>query len=134
MDERLESRIDEIEEYFERLSEVLENAEGIPREESEENLVRKLASATIDIASRMVALEGGKRPDSYSGYFKELEEKEVIDEQLSKKLQDMARFRNLVVHQYHRISQDEIERIIDEDLHDIKEFIKQVERYYSDRT
>lgn len=60
----IEEKMEAIDEYFYRLERVRSEAEGISLEESEENLVRKIVSAAIDIASRIVSLEGGGRPDS----------------------------------------------------------------------
>ena len=131
MDDRIEEKMERIEEYFSRLDEVRDTAEGIAKEESEENLVRKIVSATIDIASRMIALEGGGRPDTYAEYFSELKNREIIDEELSNKLKEMARFRNLVVHQYHRIEQEQLDKIIENDLDDIQKFLTQVDKYYN---
>ena len=132
MDERIESTIEEVEEYFERLSEVRESSEGVARRESEENLVRKLVSATIYIASRIIALEGGSRPGSYAEYFEELNSRGVIGEDLSDDLVEMARFRNLIVHRYGEIDEEEMEDIIENDLQDIREFVKQVTNYYEE--
>ncbi|MFB6159087.1 MAG: DUF86 domain-containing protein [Candidatus Nanohalobium sp.] len=131
MDERIEERMEEIDEYFGRLSTVREESEGVSREESEENLVRKISSAAIDIASRIISLEGGGRPDTYAEYFRELESRDVIDSDLRKRLEEMARFRNLIVHQYHKIDSEELERIIEEDLDDVREFLDAVRQYYS---
>jgi len=131
MDDRIEEKMEKIEEYFSRLDEVRDTAEGIAKEESEENLVRKIVSATIDIASRMIALEGGGRPDTYAEYFSELKNREIIDEELSNKLKEMARFRNLVVHQYHRIEQEQLDEIIENDLDDVQTFLTQVDKYYN---
>lgn len=129
MDERIEERVEEIDEYFDRLNKVRDEEEGIMKEESEENLVRKIVSAAIDIASRILALEGGGRPETYAEYFDKLEEKEVIDQDQASKLKEMAQFRNLIVHQYHKISREELHQIIEEDLEDVREFIDSVQKY-----
>lgn len=130
MDERIESRIDSIQEWIDLLLEIhgsREETEVI--REAKENLLRKTVEAVIDIASRMIALESFRRPDTYAEYFTVLEEKDIITEDLSKSLGEMARFRNLMIHQYHKIELEELDSIIDEDLEDIQKFIPQILEY-----
>jgi uncharacterized protein YutE (UPF0331/DUF86 family) len=133
MDEKIERQLELIDTYFERLEKVNEEDEGVLKEESMENLVRKIVSSTIDIASRIIALEGGGRPDNYADYFNELNERGVIEENLSRKLEEMARFRNFIVHRYRHVDQEQLEEIIDKSLGDVRELIRQVEEYSKDR-
>jgi len=95
-------------------------------QEAKENLIRKIVEAVIDVASRIIALEEFRRPDSYAEYFEVLQEEGVITENLSKSLIEMAQFRNLMIHQYHKIKLEELDSIIDDDLEDIQEFISQL--------
>lgn len=132
MDEKIAGKLEDIDEYFDRLERVRIEAEGIPLEESEENLVRKIVSAAIDIASRIVALEGGGRPDSYAEYFEKLESIGVMEGGLARDLEEMARFRNLIVHRYHKIKPEELEDIIVNNLDDVKKFAVEVQNYYED--
>lgn len=85
----------------------------------------------MDVGTRIVALEGSSRPDSYAEYFEELESLGVISRNLSSRLKEMARFRNFIVHQYHQVDEDELRRIIDDDLKDIEEFVQKVKSYYN---
>lgn len=132
MDEKVAGKLEDIDEYFDRLETVRREAEGIPLAESEENLVRKIVSAAIDISSRIVALEGVGRPDSYAEYFEKLEKIGVIDEELARDLEEMARFRNVIVHRYHKITPEELEDIIVNDLNDVKKFATKIQDYYED--
>ncbi len=102
--------------------------EDITRE-AKENLLRKIVEAVIDIASRIIAVNGFKRPETYAEYFDLLHEKNIITEDLCKSLVEMAQFRNLITHQYHRIDVEELDSIIEEDLEDISKFISQVTTY-----
>lgn len=94
-------------------------------------MLRKIVEAVIDIASRLISLNEFSRPDTYSEYFEILQENGVISQDLAINLKEMARFRNLVVHQYHKIKLEEINTIIDEDLEDISQFIESVEWNFS---
>ncbi|MEF8874014.1 MAG: HepT-like ribonuclease domain-containing protein [Candidatus Thermoplasmatota archaeon] len=130
MDERIESRIDSIQEWMHLLNDIHGSKvrEDITRE-AKENLLRKIVEAVIDIASRIIAVNGFKRPETYAEYFDLLNEKNIITEDLSKSLVEMAQFRNLITHQYHRIDVEELDSIIEEDLEDISKFISQVTAY-----
>jgi uncharacterized protein YutE (UPF0331/DUF86 family) len=132
MDEQIQAKIEDIEEYFSRLEEVAESSKGTMREEALENLTRKIVSAAIDIASRTVALEGKGRPDTYAGYFEKLSDLDIIDRELSESLEDMAKFRNFIVHNYGKIDVEELERIIEEDLDDVNEFNSEIYSYFSE--
>lgn len=102
--------------------------------EAKENLLRKIVEGVIDIASRLIALNEFRRPDTYAQYFRVLEEKGVITEDLSKSLGEMAQFRNLMIHQYHRVELEELDSIIEEDLGDIQKFVSQIAEYEENET
>lgn len=55
----------------------------------------------------------------------------IIDPALSAKLQEMAQFRNLLVHRYARIDAKRIFIIMSEDMKDIQEFVKRILNYIS---
>lgn len=129
MDERIEEQIDALQEYLRRVETVYASGdETMLAQEAKENLLRKIASAAIDIAARLVALHQYRRPDAYAEYFDVLAENEVIEEELADRLAEMARFRNLVVHQYQTVSSEELDAIIEDDLDDVEAFIAAVEQ------
>lgn len=45
----------------------------------------------------------------------------------------MAKFRNLVVHRYAEVDPQLLQEILDNDLEDLMDFIKAVEKYYEDQ-
>lgn len=61
--------------------------------------------------------------------FKVLKEEGVIRKELATKLEDMARFRNLIVHRYGEIDNRRVLEIIKHNLKDIKEFEKEIEKF-----
>lgn len=130
MDERLEEKIDRIEGYISLLNRIHSQGKktAVVRE-AKENLMRKIVQTGIDIASRLISLNKFRRPDSYAEYFEALRENEVISRHLCESLMEMARFRNLITHQYHKIELEELDEIIEEDLDDIKDFIAEVTSY-----
>ena len=61
-------------------------------------------------------------PEDYSGCFEELETAGLIAASLSRRLQQMARFRNLLVHVYWTIDYNRIFDVLEHDLDDLREF------------
>ena len=76
-----------------------------------------------------IAVRKGRIPKSYSECFRELANLGVIDRELGERLSRMAKFRNLLVHQYWRVDDERVFRIIEEDISDLDEFIAEVMRY-----
>lgn len=70
------------------------------------------------IASRMLQ----KVPEEYAECFGILAEAEIIDPELSARLQKMARFRNLLVHMYFKIDYGKVYEIIAVDVKDLYRF------------
>ena len=85
------------------------------------------AEAAIDICLHVAAKALKKVPEEYSGCFELLCDHDIIDRKLSSRLIKMARFRNLLVHQYWEIDYSRLYRIITgTDLDDLEEFIRQI--------
>ena len=61
-------------------------------------------------------------PEDYSGCFEELEKAGLIPGLLSRRLQQMARFRNLLVHVYWTIDYGRVFDVLEHDLGDLREF------------
>jgi uncharacterized protein YutE (UPF0331/DUF86 family) len=57
----------------------------------------EIVESCIDIANYIISVKGFRRAEEYSEMFKVLKEEGVIGEGLAAKLEDMARFRNLLV-------------------------------------
>lgn len=65
-------------------------------------------------------------PDDYAGCFQNLETGGLIPATLSTRLQQMARFRNLLVHVYWQIDYDRVFDAIEHDLDDLRRFSQTV--------
>jgi len=85
--------------------------------------------ACLDIGSHIIAEQGFRRPEDYKEIFKILEEEGIIDNVLSTKLQEMAQFRNLLVHRYGKIDLKRVYIIMSDDLKDIQKFAKSILKY-----
>lgn len=62
----------------------------------------------------------------YSDVFVVLEENNIIKRNFSHRLQEMAKFRNVLVHRYTMVDRDKLGKIAKEDLKDITEFVKMI--------
>ncbi|MFZ3167367.1 MAG: DUF86 domain-containing protein [Candidatus Methanoperedens sp.] len=87
--------------------------------------------ACLDIGSHIIAEKGFRRADDYKDIYKVLEEERIIDPGLSAKLQEMAQFRNLLVHRYGKIDTKRIFIIMSGDINDIKQFVNTILKYIS---
>jgi len=82
----------------------------------------EIVEACIDIANYIISVRGFRRAEEYSEMFKVLKEEGVIGKGLATKLEDMARFRNLLVHRYGEVDNRRVLEIIKYNLKDIEEF------------
>lgn len=89
----------------------------------------EIVEACIDIANYIISAKGFRRAEAYSEMFKILGENGVLEKKLSRKLQDMSRFRNLLVHRYGEIDNTRILSIVKHSLKDVEEFEKEIERF-----
>lgn len=87
--------------------------------------------ACLDIGSHIIAEKGFRRAEDYKDIYLVLEEKGIIEPALSSKLQEMAQFRNLLVHRYGKIDTKRLFIIVSEDLKDIQDFVKNILIYIS---
>jgi len=86
--------------------------------------------ACVDICNHIIAKEHFDVPESYSECFKILGDRNIISKELSEKLINMAKFRNLLVHLYWKVDDEKIYEILQSELGDFDEFIKQIARKY----
>jgi uncharacterized protein YutE (UPF0331/DUF86 family) len=91
--------------------------------------LQEAIEACLDIGSHIIAEKGFRRPENYKEIFMVLEEEGIICPELSLKLQEMAQFRNLLVHRYGQIDTRRIYIIMSNDLKDIQMFAKNILKY-----
>lgn len=65
-------------------------------------------------------------PQTYADCFRILQTQKVISNQLAQKLINMAKFRNLLVHLYWDVNDKKIYEILQSELDDFNEFVKQI--------
>ncbi len=79
--------------------------------------------ACLDIGNHIISEEGFREPEDNRDIFRILGEKGLIHPQLQKRLEDMASFRNLIVHSYGKIDHEIVFSILKKRLNDIDEFM-----------
>ena len=93
----------------------------------------EIMEACIDIANYIISVKGFTRAEEYSEMFKVLKEEEVIGKELATKLEEMARFRNLLVHRYGDVDNRRVLEIIKHNLKDIEEFEREIENFIKEK-
>lgn len=125
----IQDRMDLIEESVRRLKDAKIDEEDFFTYQGIKHTLQEAMEACIDIASHIISEKGFDRGDSYSEYFKELGENNVISEDLSYELQQMTKLRNLIIHRYSEIDSDKLEEILQDNLDDLISFVEQISSY-----
>jgi uncharacterized protein YutE (UPF0331/DUF86 family) len=94
--------------------------------ESAKYLLIVATEAAIDVCNHIVARQGGRAPQDYADCFTILADLQVIEPNLTARLRQMARFRNLVVHLYWKVDDRRVYEIIAKNLDDLDTFRQQV--------
>jgi uncharacterized protein YutE (UPF0331/DUF86 family) len=79
--------------------------------------------AAIDLSNHIISRNRWRAPEDYADSFRIMEEHDFFDASLSSRLQDMARFRNRIIHLYWNINNDMVYEMLREDIRDIKQFL-----------
>jgi uncharacterized protein YutE (UPF0331/DUF86 family) len=85
--------------------------------------------AAISICNHIIVRKFKRVPESYSDCFTILHECGVISLDLTEKLGNMARFRNMLVHIYWEIDDERIFDILTTDLIDLDSYIKEIMQF-----
>lgn len=78
--------------------------------------------ACVDIASRVIADRGLRVPATYAETFEVLAEAGLLDSGLRDAMVRMAKFRNVIVHEYTRVDSAIVVRVLNECLEDFTRF------------
>lgn len=85
--------------------------------------------ACIDISTHIITVQGMRRPVDYKDIFLILGENDILDKNLSRKMQEMAKFRNVLVHRYINIENERLFKLMESETDDFREFIRQILSY-----
>lgn len=100
--------------------------ENFTRQDSVILNIERACQTAIDMGNRIVKLKNLGLPQSNRDTFIKLEKNGIISPELSSKMQAMAGFRNLAVHDYGSINLDIVVSIVENNLDDLKRFAETV--------
>lgn len=96
-----------------------------------ERTLQILIEVCIDIANHIISDQGMRLPTGYADTFKILMENKVIGKTLCGTLEKMAKFRNVVVHQYETIDPAIVISILHKNLRDFEKYKEAIIKYLS---
>jgi uncharacterized protein YutE (UPF0331/DUF86 family) len=132
-----------VEERLRRLKEFtadLLRLKGLPKEEFLSDSLRVAAAkyllltsieCCLDIANHIIASEGFRAPTDYADSFKVLHENAIVPREFLPALQQMARFRNRLVHLYWIVDDEVVYETLQNNLGDFDRFARLVSHYVS---
>ena len=121
------NKIETIERCINRINTVYdnntENLKDYTKQDSIMLNIQRACEASIDLAMHIISKQKLGIPQNSRDAFDVLNEKNIIDDKLSKNLKAMVGFRNIVVHDYQSINIKVVESIITYNLNDFYDFI-----------
>ena len=132
--EIIEGRVDLITENLRYLREtarlgVADFAANFEKIQATKHPLQEAIEACLDIANHIIAGVGFPRAEEYSEFFTRLSKEGVIDDNLADRLAEMAKFRNLLVHRYGNVDSKRLHDILNHNLDDIQEYVRQILEY-----
>ncbi len=118
-------RIDVIERNLKEIKEIVKTSPLTYRDElALRHALLECAEACLDIGNHIIAVNNLRRPKDYRDVFAVLEEEKVIPKPLSRRLQEMVGFRNVLVHRYAHIDMRKVLQFAKKDVKDIEKFVE----------
>lgn len=77
----------------------------------------------VDLCNHVIAVNGFRTPEDYADSLRVMSERGAFDDDFTKSLIQMVKFRNRLVHIYWDIDDKEIHKIIQSRLQDIRRFL-----------
>lgn len=132
--ELIEKKIDLLEEkldYLKKTREINLNKflNSFEKIQATKHTLQEAIETCLDIANHIIAAKGLGRSETYSGMFQRLTKGEILGDELADRLGDMARFRNLLVHQYAEVDNRKVHEMLRENLEDIEDFMARIEQF-----
>lgn len=81
---------------------------------------------SLAIGSQVIAAHGFRAPTDYADTFRSLHEADWLSEDLGERLEAMARFRNLLVHEYAALDDARVHALLRDDVNDLEAFLHQI--------
>jgi uncharacterized protein YutE (UPF0331/DUF86 family) len=87
-----------------------------------ERTLQMMIEICLDVANHIISGKGFRRPLGYADHFTVLKEHGVLNSRLCARLEKMARFRNLIVHNYDKIDSALVIGLLKKNLSDFEGF------------
>lgn len=135
MDERIVDHLKYLNRYYQHLLQVQQKpvqefVEDDILQASTERFLQLAIESCLNIGNRLLALYQFQKPvsppETYAGIFWELGRIGVFDPEFVQRLEQMAKFRNRLVHLYWELDPESVHTIVQDHLNDFKEFEKRV--------
>jgi uncharacterized protein YutE (UPF0331/DUF86 family) len=94
-----------------------------------ESFLRRCIEAIFDIGRHILSKSFSSKSLEYQEVALELRDKGVISKNYSRTLVKIAGYRNRLVYYYKEISNEELYEILQNDLGDLKRFLKEIEKF-----
>ena len=129
--EIIESKLRFLREYLEDLKEyeIISLSDYQTRKKDQRFVERTLHLACeccLDIAAHLISRSGFREPKDNKDLFVILYENSIITDTTEQTMVKMAKFRNIVVHDYARIDPEIVVGILKKDISDFKRFAKEI--------
>ncbi len=87
-----------------------------------ERTLHMAIEACLDVANHIISYEGFRESINNQDTFAVLQENGILDDELADQLKEMAKFRNVLVHDYLRVRADIVYGILQDRLEDLRQF------------
>ncbi len=94
-----------------------------------ERTLQILVEVCMDIANHIISDQGMRLPTGYADTFRVLAENKVISRKLSGTMEKMAKFRNVIVHQYEKIDPAIVVSILRRNLGNFEKYKNAIIKY-----
>lgn len=94
-----------------------------------ERTLQTAVQVCLDIGHHIISYEGFRYPADNRDVFAVLAEEKIVPGDLLPRLQDMAGFRNILVHEYAALDDTAVYGVLKKRLGDFNEFAKAITRY-----
>jgi uncharacterized protein YutE (UPF0331/DUF86 family) len=91
-----------------------------------ERTLQMMVEICLDVANHYISDKRFRRPVGYADHFMVLRERGILNARLAARMMKMAKFRNLIVHNYDRIDAAIVVGILKKNLFDFEAFQKAV--------
>jgi len=116
-------KLSELEEYLKQVKEfsnisIKDYQKDWKTQRIVERTLQMMVEIGVDIANHIIADKEYRVPKSYADTFRVLYEEGVLAEDIFKMMEDMAKFRNIVVHRYDKVDESIVIGILKRHLDD----------------